>query len=140
VAVVFISPKERQKIFFIGITVALVLFLAVVFFGVFWSKPQEPSSVLVFNKPKVNIDMKIFDSDQFKNLLAFTEMEIQYSYIATTIDGKEKTGFIPAVSIEKAREVLKSMGLDVSELKEADIGRDNPFEPYYQSVAAPVQK
>ena len=118
----------------------LVLFLIGVFLGVFWAKPKEVSSVLVFNKPKVDIDMKIFDSDQFKNLLAFTEMEIQYSYTATTKDGKQKTGFVPAVSIEKAREILESMGLNVIEIKEVDIGRDNPFEPYYQTTTAPAKK
>ena len=79
-AVVFISPKQRQKMFFMGITVMFLLFLIIISLGVFLSKPSEVSSVLVFNKPKVNIDMSIFDSDQFKNLQPFTEMETQYSY------------------------------------------------------------
>jgi len=139
-AVVFISPKQRQKMFFIAITLLLLLFLVVVSLGVFLAKPKEVSSSLVFNKPKVNINMKVFDSDQFKNLLPFTEMEMQYSYKATTKDNKQQEGFISAVSIDKAREILESMGLDVIEIKEAAVGRDNPFTPYYQPATAPAPK
>ncbi len=113
-----------------------LLFLIVVSLGVFLSKPKNVSTGLVFNKPKVSINMKIFDSDQFKSLLAFTEMEIQYSYKAATKDNQQKTGFISAVSIDKAREFLESTGLSVSEIKEAEIGRDNPFVPYYQAATA----
>ena len=137
-AVVFISPKQRQKMFFIGITVMFLLFLVVISLGVFLSKPKEVSPVMVFNKPKVNIDMKIFDSDQFKNLQPFPEMETQYSYKAFTKDNKPETGFISAVSIDQAKAILKSMGLNVSEVKEAEIGRDNPFAPYYPSVTTPT--
>ena len=126
--------------FFIGITVMFLLFLIVVSLGVFLSEPKDISSALVFNKPKVNIDMKIFDSDQFKNLLPFTKMEMQYSYKATTKDNKQQAGFIPAVSIDKAKAILESMGLNVIEIKEVAIGRDNPFTPYYQPATAPAQK
>ena len=136
-AVVFISPKQRQKMFFMGITIMFLLFLAVISLGVFLSKPKEVSFGLVFNKPKVNIDMKVFDSDQFKNLQQFSQIEIQYSYKALTKDGKQKTGFISAVSIDQAKEMLEGLGLTVSELKEAEIGRDNPFTPYYQQIVLP---
>jgi len=134
-AVVFISPKKRQKVFFMGITAMFLLLLVVIFFGVFLSKPKDVLPVMVFNKPKVNIDMKIFDSDQFKNLQPFAEMEIQYSYKAFTKDNKLKTGFISAVSIDQAMTILEDMKLTISELKEAEIGRDNPFTPYYTPVA-----
>jgi len=120
--------------FFIVITVIVLLFLVVVSFGVFLSSPKEVSPVLVFNKPKVNIDMSIFDSDQFKNLQPFPEMEIQYSYKATTKNNKPNTGFITAASIDQAKAILESGGLTVSELKEAAVGRDNPFIRYYQPV------
>jgi len=125
--------------FFIVITLLLLLFLVAVSLGVFLAKPKEVPSSLIFNRPKVNIDMKIFDSDQFKNLLAFTEMEMQYSYKATTKDNKQQAGFISAVSIEKAGAILESMGLNVIEIKEAAVGRDNPFTPYYQTTTAPAK-
>ena len=124
--------------FFMGITVMFLLFLVVVSLGVFLSKPKEVLPVMVFNKPKVNIDMKVFDSDQFKNLQPFTEMETQYSYKAATKDNKLKTGSISAVSADQAKAVLESMGLSVSELKEIEIGRDNPFTPYYQPIVTPT--
>lgn len=121
-----------------GITVVLLLFLLLIFFGVFMAKPPEVSPALVFNKPKVNIDMAVFDSDQFKNLQPFPEMQAQYSYTAITKDKKTQTGFISAVSIEQARTVLQGIGLTVSDIKEVQIGRDNPFASYYQLVALPA--
>jgi hypothetical protein len=134
-AVVFISPKQRQKMFFIVITAVFLVFLVVVFLGVFLVQPKEVSPTLVFNKPKVNVDMKIFDSDQFKNLQPFSEMQIQYSYKAITKDNKTEAGFISAVSIDQARTLLQSRYTDITEIKEAEIGRDNPFTAYYQVVA-----
>jgi hypothetical protein len=139
-AVVFISPKQRQKMFFMGITIMFLLFLLIISLGVFLSTPKEVLPVLVFNKPKVSIDISVFDSDQFKNLQPFPEMEVQYSYKATDKNNKPKTGFISAVSEEQARTTLKGMGLNVSDLKETEIGRDNPFIPYYQPVVAPAGK
>ena len=134
-AVVFISPKQRQKMFFLGIAIGFLVFLVVVFLGVFLSEPKEFSLALVFNKPKVNIDMGIFDSDQFKNLQLFPDMQTQYSYNGLTKDNKTQTGFIFADSEEDAKTMVSKMGLSVIEVKEAEIGRDNPFAPYYQSIS-----
>jgi len=133
-AVVFISPKQRQRMFFVGITVVFLLFLVVVSFGVFLVKPQIAPSVLVFNKPKVDINMSVFDSDQFKNLQLLPEMETQYSYKAITSNNVVKTGFVTATSLDQARTILQGMGLNVTELKEVDIGRADPFIPYYTVV------
>lgn len=130
-AVVFISPKQRQRMFFMGIAVIFLLFLLVVSLGVFLSKPNEVLPELVFNKPKVNINMDVFDSEQFKNLQPFIEMKTQYSYKARTRNNKLQSGFISAVSIEQAKDILEGMGLTVLELEEAEIGRENPFTPYY---------
>lgn len=123
--------------FFVVITAMLLLFMVFISFGVFFSKPKDSSSVLTFNKPKVSINMDVFDSDQFKNLQSFPEMETQYSYKALTKKNKVKTGFISAFSVDEARAILEEEGLKVSEIKEEEIGRDNPFIPYYQSVVLP---
>ena len=131
-AVVFISPKQRQKVFFMGITVVFLLFLIIVFLGVFLSKPKQVLKVQVFNKSKVSIDMKIFDTDQFKRLQPFVEMETQYSYKIVEKDGKVETGFMSANSAEQVRKILEGRGLTVSDIKETEIGRENPFTPYYQ--------
>ena len=137
-AVVFISPKKRQQTFFMIITAMFLLILVSISLGVILSKPKEVSQTVVFNKSKVEVNMGIFDLDQFKNLQPFTKMESQYSYIATTKANIVKSGFITAPSIDKAGEILKGMGLSVSTIKEVEIGRDNPFSPYYQVVAVPV--
>src|SRR3989339_1403632 len=97
-AVVFISPKQRQKMFFTVITAILLIFLIAVSLLVFLSQPKGSPQTVVFNKPKVNIDMGIFELDQFKNLEAFSQMQIQYSYKATTKDDKIESGFVSAVS------------------------------------------
>ncbi|MCX6718705.1 MAG: hypothetical protein NTY81_03860 [Candidatus Staskawiczbacteria bacterium] len=115
-----------------GITIVFLLFLTIVSLGVFLSEPKEVSSSLVFNKPKVNVDMGIFDSEQFKNLQTFSPMQTQYTYTASTSDRQIETGFISAVSKEEAQKILQDMGLTVSKLEEVQIGRDNPFIPYYQ--------
>jgi len=136
VAVVFISPKQRQKVFFLGITIALLLFMVFVSLAVFLSKPTAPAPELIFNKPKVAIDMAVFDSEQFKNLQLLENIQTQFSYIATAKDGSTQTGFIQAESKQNAATLLTEMGLTVSELKEVEIGRDNPFTPYYQTNGA----
>ena len=133
-AVVFISPKHRQKMFFLGITVILLFVLVGIFFGVFLAEPKESSLALVFNKPKVNIDMSVFESYQFKNLQPFSEMQMQYSYTAATKKGKAQSGFIFAGSEDEARKALTDMGLIISSIKKVEIGRSNPFEPYYQAT------
>lgn len=130
-AVVFISPKQRQKMFFVGITIMFLIFLIVVSLGVFVIQPREVSQKIVFNETKVNIDMKVFDSDQFKKLQSFPEMPIQYSYKARIgVTSNYQTGFILAANMEEARGNLLIRGLNVVEIKEAEIGRDNPFEQY----------
>ncbi len=138
-AVVFISPKQRQKMFFMIITVMFLLFLAVISFGVFLSKPSAVSEDLVFNKPKINIDMSVFDTDQFKNLQPLPAMNTLYSYKATTKDNQSKIGFISADSINSAQSILEGMGLFIIEIKKVEAGRSNPFIPYYQSIVPPVK-
>jgi len=124
--------------FFMGITIMFLLFLVIISLGVFLSKPKEVLPVMVFNKPKININMDIFDSDQFINLQPFIEMKTQYSYKATTKDNKLKAGSISAASTDEANTILESMGLTVIELKEVETGRYNPFIPYYQVVVTPA--
>ena len=132
-AVVFISPKQRQKVFFMGITAVFLLFVVVVASIVFLSQPQQSQVQLVLNKPKINIDFKTLDSDGFKNLAPFSEMELQFTYDARTKEGTPKQGLISAVSTEEAINLLESMDLTVVHIQEVEIGRDNPFTPYSQS-------
>ncbi|MCX6719853.1 MAG: hypothetical protein NTV36_01985 [Candidatus Staskawiczbacteria bacterium] len=132
-AVVFISPKKRQKTLMLVIIGGFLVLLIIISSGVLLSPPKEVSPELIFNKPKVDINIKIIDSDQFKNLQAFTEMDVQYIYEARTADKKQKTGSVTAVSEDEARAMLESMGLTVTKLEKSKVGRDNPFIPYYQN-------
>jgi len=138
-AIVFISPKQRQRVFFTGITVVFLLILAAISLGVFLAKPIQNPGAVVFNKPKVSIDMSIFDSQEFKDLQLFPEMGIQYSYKALDKAHKLQTGFLSASSLEEANSILVSQGLMVSEIKEVKVGRADPFMPYY-TIPAPAPK
>jgi len=133
-AVVFISPKQRQKVFFLGIISLAALFVIVVAFLVFLSKPEEIPAEIVWNKPKINIDIKVFDSEPFKALELFEDMQIQFKYTALNKKNKIMTGFVSATSLEEAKTILEGMGLAVSSLEEAEIGREDPFTPYYSST------
>ena len=112
-AVVFISPRKRQRTFFVAITVALLLFLGFISLGVISSKPPKVDSTVVFNSAKINIDMSIFDSVRFKNLKSPPEMGIQFRYKALTKSKRAEEGFISSGSIAQAREKLEGMGLTV---------------------------
>jgi hypothetical protein len=117
--------------FLLGIVAAFLLILTLVSFSVFMASPAEVSPVLVFNKPKVDINMDVFSSSLFQSLVPFVEMQKQFSYKATDKNKKAKSGFVTATDYGEAQKVLTAQGLTVSELKEAAIGRDNPFTPYY---------
>jgi len=82
--------------------------------------------------------MKIFEKDEFKNLDPFPEIEKVFSYQAQTARKQIRTGYISAASLEDAKASLESTGLAVVGLKEVEIGRDNPFEPYYQVITPPI--
>ena len=109
--------------------------MVVVAFLVLLSQPRQVAPELVFNKPKVNVDFKVFDSDQFKKLQPFEQMQTQFIYTAFTKEGKSVNGFISAASSDDARNILEELGLTPKEIKEVEIGRDNPFTPYYQLTA-----
>lgn len=138
-AVVFISPRKKQRIFFIGITATFLLILVFITFFVFMSQPQQVAPGLVFNKPKVNINFKILDSGLFKELLPFNEMQRQFAYTAENKNGELKSGFVSASSVEEARKILETLDLTVKDIREAEAGRENPFEPYYQPVLIDYQ-
>jgi len=126
-------------VFFIGITAVFLSVLAFVTFLVFMSQPQQVVLELVFNKPKININFSILDSDQFEGLLPFNEMQRKFVYTAASKAGELESGFVSAISIEEARKILQTMGYAVRDIKEAEIGRENPFTPYYQSATSNFQ-
>lgn len=129
-AVVFISPKKRQKMFLIGIGICLVIFLIFISLWVFLAQPTPPPVALVFNEPKVDLNLTVLDATQFQNLQVFEPIPLQFSYTALTKAGKSTSGLVSADSIDDARKMLVTAGLQVGNLKEVGVGRDNPFIGY----------
>ncbi|HQK63592.1 MAG TPA: hypothetical protein PLF16_00405, partial [Candidatus Staskawiczbacteria bacterium] len=131
-AVVFISPKQRQRMFITGIASIFGLIVVIIAAIVFFSQPGAVAPELVFNKPKVTIDFSVLDSEQFGRLNEFKQMENRYTYEATVLETNEKvTGFTTAASYDDAKKKVEEMGYRVDKLEEVDVGRTNPFEPYY---------
>lgn len=132
-AIVFISPKKRQGAFLRMIILAFVICMGIIFFIVFFAQPQSSKNVSVeFNKPKVTVDTKVFDSEQFRDLQPFSQMQVQFQYSGFDKKRKSVKGFIAAVSLDEARKILEATGITIVQIKEAEIGRDNPFVPYYE--------
>jgi len=129
-AVVFISPKKRQRKFFGLAIIIFLLVLAGVALLILLSRPKTPAQELVFHKPKVNLSMEIFDSDRFKNLQLFTEMKIQFAYIGTTQENQVVSGVVDAVSKEEAEGILRDRGFIAVKAEMVKTGRENPFTPY----------
>ena len=133
-AVVFISPKKKQRMFLVGIVAGFVCFVTLVTVYAWASAPTPSSGGLVFNKKKVNIDFKMLDTDQFRYLEHFQQMPMQFKSEATTEGGKGKkvTGYISAISLDEAKKVLAASNLAVGKITEVMGGRDNPFVPYQE--------
>ena len=132
-AVVFISPKKTQQTFLMGIAALLFIFLIFISFIVFFSQPSAVSPEKVFNKSKVNIDMTVLDSEQFKNLIPFEEIPLQFYYEALNEKNRQVTGVISATSEQEAVKKLEADGLSVGLIYEVEAGRDDPFSPYLTS-------
>ncbi len=130
-AIVFVSPKQRQKMFFLGITILFLLVLFVVGTFVFFSKPKSIPAEQVFIKPQININFEILDSEQVKGSLLMGRVQQEFTYQSVTDKGKQKSGNIFAASIEEAKKVLEDSGLISVILEKVLIGRENPFTPYY---------
>ncbi len=138
-AVVFISPKKRQRTFLMMVALASVALFVIIFVGIIFSKPQEAEPTLIFNSAKVNINTSMFGSEIFQTLQPFPSMDYQYAYKATTKSKQLRSGFVSAESSSAAKAILEDKGLTVTSLELLEIGRDNPFVPYYEIPKAPVQ-
>lgn len=129
-AVVFISPKKKQRRFFMAALTVFLFLLAAIAFLVLLSQPKSPPPEVVFNKPKVNLDTKVFESEQFKSLQLFAELKMQFAYTAVTSENRNTSGIIFAVSEDEAREKLEDSGMTVISIEQYIMGRENPFIPY----------
>ncbi len=129
-AIVFISPKQKQKTLIFGIIGLVSLVLIIIGLGVFLKKPKAIPSERVFKPPKIEINFEILESNQVKNLEVFEKIKKEFSYQEKTEDREIQSGKILAVSREEALESLKELGLSDIVLEEIEIGRENPFVFY----------
>lgn len=130
-AIVFVSPKQRQKMFFLGITILFLLVLSIIGTVVFFSKPEPTPVEQAFIKPKIKINFEVLDLKQVKGSLLMGRVQEEFAYSAATEKGEQKTGSIFAATMEEAKNILEGLGLISVTLEEVEIGRENPFTPYY---------
>ncbi|MBU3934439.1 hypothetical protein KKC00_00490 [Patescibacteria group bacterium] len=138
-AIVFVSPKEKQKVFLLGIVVLFVLFVSGVSLIIFLAEPKETPAELVFKTPEIKINFDVLALGKIKNLDLLSEIEREFNYTAETEDNEDRTGKIAAPSPEKATQILTAMGLSNIILEEIGGGRVNPFSPYYIIEPLPQQ-
>lgn len=137
-AILFTSPRKKQRMFLRGITALLFLLLFIISLIVFPPdfKNQFDNNLPkeVFSAPDAAINFGILDSNQVKNLEPFGPVQTQFDYVAQDKNGKKIVGKILAASKDGAESLLREMGFKVSSLQEATIGRSEPFIPYYQLI------
>ena len=136
-AIVFISPKKKQAIFFEIMTGVLVLFLLAVSSIVFLPEIKNrlnyvPPYQELSSLPAVKINFDIIDSDKVKKLEPFSLIETEFSYVAQDQDGKAVAGKVSAISKKDAQKSLESAGLKFIIFQNANASRSDPFTPYYQ--------
>ena len=139
-AIVFVSPKQKQRLFLAGIIALFVLVLISIAFFVFLSKPASTILQQSFKKTEIKINFEVLDSDKVKYLSVVEKMELQFTYTAVGPDDKPVVGKILAVSEEKALEDLRNMKLTNIVITASSPGRVDPFASYYQIKALPIVK
>ena len=134
-AIVFTSPKRRRRIFFRIIIISLIFLLFMIFLTIFppqlKDETQDVSPKGVSDSSSIKINFDVVDSSQFKNLDLFSDVQIKFNYVASDQNGRQVIGSILAVNKDSAKIILEETGLNVSILEESDIGRNEPFAPYY---------
>lgn len=136
-AIVFVSPKERQKILILAIVGFFVVILILISISIILARPKAVPIAETFIAPEIKINFDVLKSPQVMALKLLPDMERQFSYKAD-LKGKAKTGKIVSSSIDKAKETLLEQGYTNIIVEEIKIGRENPFTPYYE--LAPVKK
>ncbi len=140
-AIVFVSPKQRQKMFLISIVAGLVIFLLLVTLIVFLARPRAVAKIELYQTPNITIDFSIFDQEQLKSSDILGKIPVEFTYTAKTKLGFETKGTIIAPTEEEATKMLTEKEFFDIALSGPLVGRENPFVSYYTgSSAATVKK
>ncbi len=137
-AIVFISPQQKQKTIIKIIVGLLALLLVagslVIFIPKFINAPAKAKIKVSFAKPDVIINLDIINSEKVKNLNLFSNLETEFVYVVKNQQGNLITGNIVALTPFDAQKLLEESGFKVVSLKEINIGRSEPFTSYYQPI------
>ncbi|MFA5877824.1 MAG: hypothetical protein WC845_00375 [Candidatus Staskawiczbacteria bacterium] len=136
-AIVFISPKERQKTLIVSIVGFFVIILTLISLSVFLSKSKETPIEQVFQAPEIRINFDVLKSDKITKLDFLPELRKEFSYTGKNSKGEAKAGKISSISEEEAMKTLTELGLSSITLEEITGGRINPFTPYYETAPPP---
>lgn len=137
-AILFTLKKRKEKVFLWSVIILLALALFSISLFVF--PPQVENALLnsekeVSDRSDIKIDLSIIDLEQVKNLEPFLDnAETEFNFIAKDKNGKQMTGNILAPNKDEAIRILKEKGFDVSSIKESNLGKNEPFVPYYQTI------
>ncbi|MEK7124545.1 MAG: hypothetical protein AAB877_02590 [Patescibacteria group bacterium] len=133
-AIIFISPKKRQRKLIIAVTALLSLIVIAVFFTTFFPEIRDRIISIpvteVSDVPEIKINFNAVNSEQVKNLELFEEIKTDFSYTAKDKNGLQVAGTIVAISKNSALRTLRDSGLEVLTIQQANIGRKEPFSPY----------
>ena len=133
-AIVFISPKAKRKVF-LRLAIMLVFLAVVVFLLVFiivgslnMKRTSLPKATIPTSDIAINFD--VIDSPKVLSLEPFVSQETEFTYMVKDDSGKEIQGAIFAASKENAKILLEEAGFTVVSLEEMKIGRSEPFVAY----------
>lgn len=134
-AIVFISPKKRQKKFFWLLSITVLLAIFTVSSIIFLPEIGSMFNIVIVDQPilqgpDIVIQMHVLDTEQVRSLEPFEQLKIEFSYTAKNAEEKEAAGTIMAFDREHAAMLLTSMGLSSLNLTEIRMGRNEPFIPY----------
>ncbi len=132
-AIVFVSAKAKQAVFFrttaiLVISTLLVAFLVFIITGLWGSGKMAIKGGP--GQPDIAINLNIADSAKISNLEPFYSLETEFAYLVLDENQQQVEGNISAFTKEEAQKSLESSGFKVLNLKEAGLGRNQPFISY----------
>ena len=133
-AITFVPRDKKKTLFRSIITIFLVLILFITPFLIFsplFTGQSKDIFIEEVNRPDIGIDFSIIDSDEVKNLETFLVPQIEFSYKALDKNNKQVTGRIFANDENDAKNNLSNSGFKNINLEEVNIGKKEPFVPYY---------
>lgn len=130
--ILFNQPHQSRSALIVAVVLVLVIALVGIYVAIL-----PPAFLTAINpvpapaQSNLSINFDAIDSGAFKDLEVFSEAQIEFAYIATDASGQKITGSIMASTKEIAKSMVEQMGFKVSSIEEKNIGRSEPFQPYY---------